>query len=101
MLPATTIIYAKVFAGNYFLLTSKEIIVILCNLPMLLAERRLRVADLVRSTDISKSTLHRLYNGDTTRIEFDTLSKLCEALQVEVGDILKFAPDFVEKSDDS
>lgn len=65
---------------------------IICNLPVLLAERRLRVADLVRTTDISKSTLHRLYNGDTTRIEFDTLSKLCEALDVEAGDILKYAP---------
>jgi len=67
--------------------------VILCNLPVLLAERRMKVADLIRATDISKSTLHRLYNGDTTRIEFDTLSKLCEALGVEAGDILKYAPD--------
>lgn len=70
---------------------------ILCNLPILLAERRMRVADLVRMTDISKSTLHRLYNGDTVRIEFDTLSKLCEVLEVEAGDILKYAP----KTDDS
>lgn len=66
---------------------------ILCNLPVLLAERRMRVADLVRMTDISKSTLHRLYNGDTVRIEFDTLSKLCEVLEVEAGDILKYAPE--------
>lgn len=66
---------------------------IICNLPVLLAERRMRVADLVRSTDISKSTLHKLYNGDTTRIEFDTLSKLCEALDVEAGDILKYKTD--------
>lgn len=66
---------------------------IICNLPVLLAERRLRVADLVRMTDISKSTLHRLYNGDTVRIEFDTLNKLCEVLQVEAGDILKYTPE--------
>ena len=71
---------------------------ILCNLPVLLAERRMRVADLVRMTDISKSTLHRLYNGDTVRIEFDTLSKLCEALEVEAGDILKYAPEQDENS---
>ena len=30
---------------------------------------------------------------NTARIEFDTLSKLCEALGVEAGDILKYAPD--------
>lgn len=64
-----------------------------CNLPVLLAERRLRVADLVRTTDISKSALHRIYNDQTTRIEFDTLSKLCEVLNVTPGDILKYIPD--------
>jgi putative transcriptional regulator len=69
--------------------------VISCNLPVLLAERRLRVADLVRMTDISKSTLHRIYNDETTRIEFDTLSKLCNVLEVTPGDILKYVPDEV------
>ena len=66
---------------------------IFCNLPVLLAERRLRVADLVRMTDISKSTLHRIYNDETTRIEFDTLNKLCQVLEVNPGDILKYIPD--------
>lgn len=66
---------------------------ILSNLPVLLAERRLRVADLVRMSGISKSTLHRIYNDETTRIEFDTLSKLCEVLNVTPGDILKYIPD--------
>ncbi len=68
-----------------------------CNLPVLLAERRLRVADLVRMTDISKSTLHRIYNDETTRIEFDTLSKLCNVLEVTPGDILKYVPEEVNE----
>ena len=68
-----------------------------CNLPVLLAERRLRVADLVRMTDISKSTLHRIYNDETTRIEFDTVSKLCNVLEVTPGDILKYVPDEVNE----
>ena len=69
-----------------------------CNLPVLLAERRLRVADLVRMTDISKSTLHRIYNDETTRIEFDTLSKLCQVLKVNPGDVLKYVPDENEEN---
>lgn len=64
-----------------------------CNLPVLLAERRLRVADLVRMTDISKSTLHRIYNDETTRIEFDTLDKLCNVLEVMPNDILVYTPN--------
>ena len=39
------------------------------NLPILLAERRLKVADLIRMTDISKSTMHKIYNDQTTRID--------------------------------
>lgn len=74
---------------------------ILCNLPVLLAERRLRVADLVRTTDISKSTLHRIYNDQTTRIEFDTLSKLCEILEVTPGDVLKYVPDELREQESS
>ncbi|WP_374220361.1 helix-turn-helix domain-containing protein [Psychrobacter sp. H8-1] len=44
-------------------------------------------------TDISKSTLHRIYNDETTRIEFDTLSKLCQVLEFTPGDVLKYVPD--------
>ena len=69
-----------------------------CNLPVLLAERRLRVADLVRMTDIRKSTLHRIYNDETTRIEFDILSKLCQVLKVTPGDVLKYVPDDNEEN---
>ena len=41
------------------------------NLPILLAERRLKVADLIRMTDISKSTMHKIYNDQTTRIDLE------------------------------
>lgn len=63
------------------------------NLPVLLAERRLRVADLVRMTGISKSTLHRIFNDETTRIEFDTLDKICDILEVTPNDILVYTPN--------
>ncbi len=63
------------------------------NLPVLLAERRLRVADLVRMTGISKSTLHRIFNDETTRIEFDTLDKICDVLEVTPNDILVYTPN--------
>ena len=61
---------------------------ITCNLPVLLAERRMKVSDLVRATGMSKTTLHKLYNGQSTRIDFETLDKICDLLEVEVGDIL-------------
>ena len=62
---------------------------IVCNLPVLLAERRMKVADVARETGMSKTTLHKLYNGQSTGIDFETIEKLCVLLNVEVGDLLK------------
>ena len=62
---------------------------IVCNLPVLLAERRMKVADVARETGMSKTTLHKLYNGQSTRIDFETIENLCVLLNVEVGDLLK------------
>ena len=56
-------------------------------LPILLAERRLRVADVVRATGISKTTLHKLYNEESSRIDFHTIDQLCQFLNVQVGDL--------------
>ncbi|MBC7750332.1 MAG: helix-turn-helix transcriptional regulator [Candidatus Saccharibacteria bacterium] len=66
---------------------------IICNLPVLLAERRLKVTDAVRATGISQSTLHKLYHAQTSRIDFETIGKLCELLNIEVGELLKYVPD--------
>ena len=61
--------------------------------PVILAEKRLRVADVVRATGMSKTTLHKLYNDDSSRIDFETLDKLCRFLEVQVGDLLEYKPD--------
>ena len=66
---------------------------IISNLAVLLAERKLKVADLVRSTGINKSTLHKLYNDESVRIDFETIDRICMALDVEVGDLLVFKKD--------
>lgn len=66
---------------------------ILCNLPVLLAERRMKVADLIRMTGISKSTVHKIYNEQTSRIDFETMDKICEALNVGVGDLFTYVPN--------
>lgn len=63
------------------------------HLPTLLAERRLKVADAVRATGISKTTLHKIYNDQSSRIDFDTIDSLCKFLEVQVGDIFEYVED--------
>ena len=58
-----------------------------------MAEKRLRVADVVRATGMSKSTLHKLYNDESSRIDFETIDKLCEFLEVNVGDLFEYKPN--------
>lgn len=62
-------------------------------LPLILAERKLRVADVVRQTGISKTTLHKIYKDESTQIDFDTIDKLCNFLGVKMGDIFEYVPD--------
>lgn len=66
---------------------------IINHLPTLLAERRLKVADAVRATGVSKTTLHKIYNDQSSRIDFDTIDKLCAYLDVEVGEIFEYVKD--------
>lgn len=73
---------------------------ILCNLPVLLAERRLKVADLIRMTGISKSTMHKIYNEQTSRIDFETMDRICEALDINVGDLYTYVPNEKQKKAD-
>ncbi len=58
------------------------------NLAVLLAERKMRVADLVKETGINKSTLYKLYNDESVRIDFETIDKICSTLEVGVGELL-------------
>lgn len=63
------------------------------NLPVLFAQRGMRVADADRLSSLGKATLYRLYNNEVTRIEFETLNKLCELLECEPADIFIYTKD--------
>lgn len=63
------------------------------NLPVLLAQRGLKVADIDRDLDISRSTLYRLYNNDVIKIDIDAIDKLCKYLDCGPGDIILYVDD--------
>ena len=46
---------------------------------------------LAKETGISHTTLWRLKKGKSLGINFDTLEKLCQALECEPGDVLGLA----------
>lgn len=58
-----------------------------------LGELRLTKADLARMTHIRRNTLGHYYNNFTDRINLEHLDLICEALECEPQDILKWEPN--------
>ena len=95
----TVVIFHKFITVQVLFIIIMEVYRMIVNhLPTLLAERRLKVADAVRATGVSKTTLHKIYNDQSSRIDFDTIDKLCEYLEVEVGDIFEYVKEDKERS---
>ena len=63
------------------------------NLPVLFAQKGIRVADADRLTDMGRTTLYRLYNHEVTRIDFASLERLCKLLDCTPGDIILYEDD--------
>lgn len=63
------------------------------NLRVLLAEKMISQTELHAKTGISRSTLIAICKGRSDGIQFDTLDKLCEALEIEPSDLLETKED--------
>jgi putative transcriptional regulator len=50
-------------------------------------------AELSQKTGIRAATINEMYHELIERVNLDYLSRICEALDCEVEDILKYVPD--------
>ncbi len=53
----------------------------------------MKMAELSRTTGISKNALSDVYYEQVKAIRFDTLEKICAALQCTVGELIEYQPD--------
>lgn len=58
------------------------------NLRVLMAKNKLNIKDVHEATGLSRTTISKLYNEESTQIGLETIAKLCELLNCEVGDLL-------------
>jgi putative transcriptional regulator len=56
---------------------------------------------LAKQTGISEQNLRKLAKGKTTGIEFETLEKICRALQCTPNDFLILSEDATQKREDA
>ena len=55
--------------------------------------RPVSLQEVADATGIERSALNRIELGKTTRIDFETLERLCRYYDVGVGDILEYDPN--------
>jgi putative transcriptional regulator len=60
-----------------------------CHFARLLGERKLKISDVARDTEINRGTLTRLYYETAERVDLDVLDKLCAYFDVDLPDLLE------------
>lgn len=66
---------------------------ILVHLDVMLARRKMSVTELSERVGITMANISILKNGRARAIKFDTLSKICRALDCQPGDLLEWVQD--------
>ena len=64
-----------------------------CNLSRIMGEKKLRVADVARSIDVHRNAITLLYEETATRVDLETINKLCTYLNCRVEDLFEFIPE--------
>ena len=62
---------------------------IIVNLDVMLAKRKMKVSDLADKVGITLANISILKNGKAKAVRFETLDKICEVLDGQPGDILE------------
>jgi putative transcriptional regulator len=58
------------------------------NLSTLMGQRRLSIKDVHEQTGLARGTISNLYNDRASRIDYDTIAKLCEAFGCGIESLL-------------
>lgn len=66
---------------------------IVVDIDVMQARRKLSVAELAERVGISAANLAVLKNGRAKAVRFTTLAALCEALECQPGDLLRWEPE--------
>lgn len=66
---------------------------IVVRLDVMLARRKMRSKDLAAQIGISEQNLSLLKSGKVKGVRFETLDRLCTALDCQPGDLLTWEPE--------
>lgn len=61
-----------------------------CKLSTILGEKRIKMAELVRLTGVSKTTINAMYHDRVQKIDYSVVDRICKALECDLSDILEY-----------
>ena len=70
---------------------------IVVNLDMMMAKRKISLGELAEKIDITPANLSIFKTGKAKAVRFSTLERLCQVLDCQPADLLEFRPDEPQK----
>jgi len=64
-----------------------------CHLSRLMGEHKLKVIDVARETGLHRNTITLLYKETASRVDLETMDKLCALFNCKVGDLFEYVPE--------
>lgn len=71
---------------------------IIVNLDVMLARRKMRSRELAERIGITEQNVSLLKSGKVRGVRFETLEKICAALECQPGDLLEFRSEEPERN---
>lgn len=74
---------------------------IIVNLDIMMAKRKMSLTELAQRIDITPANLSILKTGKAKAVRFSTLEQICQVLNCQPGDILEFRPEETDTTDET
>jgi len=58
-----------------------------------MGEKKLKIADVARLTELHRNTITLLYDETATRVDLITIDRLCRLFECKVGELFEYFPD--------
>ena len=81
-------LYGKIGRGGACLSMSVH-----CRLSIILGEKRIKMAELVRMTGVSKTTINAMYHDRVQKIDYLVIDRICKALDCNISDLIEYIPE--------
>ena len=72
---------------------------IIVNLDVMLARRKMRSKELAERIGITEANLSLLKSGKVKGVRFETLERICDVLNCQPGDLLEFSRNEAEAAE--